>query len=80
MTQALGCIDGTHIPLKTPTVNSQDYYNYKQFHSLNVQGVYDCKGYFMGADYRWPGSCHDGKDANSSINRKMEHKEIPHYL
>ena len=43
MTQAFGCIEGTHIPLKTPTVNSQDYYNYKQFFSLNVQGVCACK-------------------------------------
>ena len=32
MTQAFGCIDGTYIPLKVPTVNSQDYYNYKQFY------------------------------------------------
>ena len=31
MTQAFGCIDGTYIPFKVPTVNSQDYYNYKQF-------------------------------------------------
>ena len=78
MTQAFGCIDGTHIPLKALTVNSQDYYNYKQFYSLNVQGVCDCKGYFIDVDCRWPGSCHDAKvHANSSINRKMQHKEIP---
>ena len=32
MTQAFGCIDGTYISLKVPTVNSQDYYNYKQFY------------------------------------------------
>ena len=36
MTEAFRCIDGTHIPLKAPTVNSQDYYNYEQFYSLNV--------------------------------------------
>ena len=78
MTQAFGCIDGTHIHLKAPTENSQDYYNYKQFYSLNVRGVCDCKDYFMDVDCRWPGSCHDAKVyANSSINRKIQHKEIP---
>ena len=59
MTPAFGCIDVTHITLKAPTVNSQDYY--KQFYSLNVQGVCDCKGYFMDVDCKWPGSCHDAQ-------------------
>ena len=77
MTQAFECIDGTHIPLKASTVNSQDYYNYKQLYSLNVQVVSYCKGYFMDVDCRWPGSCYDAKVyANSSINRKMHNKEI----
>ena len=34
MTQAFGCIDGTHVPLKRPQNNSQDYFNYKQFFPL----------------------------------------------
>ena len=77
ITQACGCIHGTHIPLKAPKVNSQDYYNYKQFYLLNIQGVCDYKGYFMDVDCRWPGSCYDVKVyTNSSINRKMQHKEI----
>lgn len=78
MTQAFGCIDGTHIPLKAPIVNSQDYYNYKQFFSINVQGVCDFKGYFMDVDCRWPGSCHDAKVySNSSIKNKMNENELP---
>ena len=32
--QAFGCIDGTHIPLKKPTINSQDYLSYKMYTSL----------------------------------------------
>ena len=44
MVQAFGCIDGTHIPIKTPAENSQDYFNYKQFHSFNVQAVCDYHG------------------------------------
>ena len=78
MTQAFGCIDGIHIPIKAPITNAQDYYNYKQFFSLNVQGICDFKGYFMDVDCRWPGSCHDAKVyANSSINRKMHSNKIP---
>jgi hypothetical protein len=31
MIQAIGCIDGTHIAIKRPPDNSQDFFNYKQF-------------------------------------------------
>ena len=78
MLQAYGCIDGTHIPIKTPNENSLDYFNYKQFFSLNVQAVCDYKGYFMDVDCRWPGSCHDAKVyANSNINKNMQDNEMP---
>ena len=76
MTQAFGCIDGTHIPLKATTVNSQDYYNYKQFYSLNAQEGCDYKGHFTDVACRWLGNCHDVY-GDSNINRKMQQKEIP---
>ena len=41
MIQAYSCIYGTHIPLIAPRENSHDFYCYKQFYSLNVQGVCD---------------------------------------
>ena len=47
MIQAMCFIDGTHIPIKKPHKNSQCYFCYKQFHSLNVQTVCDYKGQFM---------------------------------
>ena len=28
--QALGCIDGTRVPLKRPLINSQEFFNYKE--------------------------------------------------
>lgn len=35
MTQTFGCIDGTHIPIKCPSENSQDFFCYKQlFHQV----------------------------------------------
>ena len=29
MSQVFGCIDGTHIPIRCPSENSQDFYSYK---------------------------------------------------
>ena len=79
MTQAFGCIDGTHVPLKRPQNNSQDYFNYKQFFSLNVQAVCDSKGSFMDVECKWPGSVHDAKVfSNSAVNRKLKEGRLPH--
>ena len=47
MTQAFGCIDGTRILIKCLSENSQDYFCYKQFFSINVQADCDFKGYFL---------------------------------
>ncbi|CAJ1077781.1 putative nuclease HARBI1 [Xyrichtys novacula] len=33
----IGCIDGTHIPIKAPSKNEADYVNRKSTHSINVQ-------------------------------------------
>ena len=78
MIQAFGCIDGTHIPIKTPQANSQDYFNYKQYFSINVQATCDYRGYFMDVDCRWPGSVHDAKVfANSKINHKLRNGQMP---
>lgn len=71
-------VDGTHIPIKSPKGNSQDYFCYKQFYSLNVQAVCDYRGMFMDVDCRWPGSVHDAKVfANSTINKSLINGEMP---
>ena len=78
MIQAIGCIDGTHVALKRPPENSQDFYNYKQFFSLNVQAVCDSNGQFMDVECRWPGSVHDAKVfANSSICKNLNNGQLP---
>ena len=78
MIQAFGCIDGTHIPIKCPRENSQDFFCYKQFHSLNRQAVWDYKGIFMDVECRWPGSVYDSKVfASSSINKMLRNGEMP---
>ena len=78
MIQAFGYIDGPHIPIKCPLENSQDYFCYKKYYSLNVQAVCDYKGMFMDVECRWPGSVHDSKVfANSAINKMLKNGEIP---
>nr|XP_047144641.1 uncharacterized protein LOC105846427 [Hydra vulgaris] len=43
MPQPFGFIDGTHIPIRRPLESSQDYFNYKGFHSISVQANCDSK-------------------------------------
>ena len=78
MVQALGCVDGTHIPISCPRDSSQDYFCFKQYFSFNVQAIFDYRGMFMDVDCRWPGSTHDGKVfTNSAINKKMIIDALP---
>ena len=53
MIQAFGCIDGTHIPLRTPRINSQDNFNYKQFYSISYHAICDSCGLFIDTDCLW---------------------------
>ena len=76
--QVFGCIDSTHIPKKHPQVNSQVYFNYKMFHSINVQDVCDSKGRFVDINCRWLGSVHDTKVfANSNIRSSLASNFLP---
>ena len=42
--QAVGAIDGSHIPIEWLMENASDYYNCKGHFSIIVQGVVDCHG------------------------------------
>ena len=76
--QAFGCIDGTHVEIKRPIENAQDFFNYKQFFSFTVQAVCDSSGRFMDVECKWPGSVHDAKVfANSKINENLQTGNIP---
>ena len=42
----MGAVDGTHVPIKSPKTNHEDYFNRKQFYSYIMRGVVDSKGAF----------------------------------
>ena len=78
MPGAFGCIDGTHVPITRPSENSQDFFNYKQFHSLSVQAVCDYRGLFMDVDWHHGHSQAIGKVFyNSKINKDLQQGKLP---
>ena len=37
--QVIGCIDGTHIPIRQPSVNAHDYFSYKMKHTISCKEI-----------------------------------------
>ena len=82
--RVIGCIDGTHIPIKQPSENAHDYFSYKMKYTLNVQAICDHSGKFIDVDMKWPGSLHDARVfANSEVQKRYSnetfelfHKEL----
>ncbi|KAL7369609.1 hypothetical protein ABVT39_003300 [Epinephelus coioides] len=56
-----GSIDGTHIRIKPPAANKEDYLNRKLFHSIKLQVVCDHKGRFLNTFTGLPGAVHDAR-------------------
>ncbi|XP_078594731.1 uncharacterized protein LOC144872428 [Branchiostoma floridae x Branchiostoma japonicum] len=59
--QCAGAIDGSHIPIKAPSKNPNDFYNRKGFYSVILQGVVDHMSRFTMIDIGMPGSVHDAR-------------------
>ena len=79
--QVIGCVDGTHIPIKKPMENPHDYFCYKMKYSLNCQAICNEKGIFTNVEVCWPGSVHDARIyANCSVNKAFIEKRLPRNL
>ncbi|XP_064120441.1 putative nuclease HARBI1 [Macrobrachium nipponense] len=57
--RVIGAIDGTHIPIKTPSDNEYIYVNRKGYHSLNLQVVGNVQNLITSYTVKYPGSTHD---------------------
>ena len=55
----VGAIDGTHIPIRAPKENHEDYFNRKHYYSFIVQGIVDASGTYLSVSTGFPGSMHD---------------------
>ena len=64
--QVAGAIDGTHIPIIRPQVNTTDYFNRKGFQSLVIQAVVGFRGVFTDVYIGWSGCVHDGRIFSNS--------------
>lgn len=73
--QTIGCVDGTHIPIKQPVENAHDYFSYKMKYTINCQAICDHKGQFIDVEIYWPGCVHDARVfANSNVQKKYLEK------
>lgn len=70
----VGCIDGTHVPIKCPNKEQATLYiNRKGFYSLNIQVVCDAERRILDIVARWRGSAHDARIWDScSLKDKFE--------
>lgn len=73
----VAAIDGSHVPIKKPITNHEDFFNRKHFYSYLVQGVVDSKGLFLSVATGFPGSLHDARMLRlSEFNRAADNEEI----
>lgn len=72
----VGVVDGTHIRIIAPKEYEAEYINRKNFHSLNVQLVFDDKYKIIDLVAQWPGSTHDARILHESGLKQLFERHI----
>ena len=76
--RAIGCVDGSLIPIMRPSVDEFSYVCRKGYHAINAQGVCDANYKFTNLVAKWGGATHDSfilRDSvlwNSFLNNELE--------
>ena len=77
--QVVGALDGSHIPIKAPKEEPNEYVNRKSFHSIVLQGVADANRKFLHVSTSYAGSIHDARVLRmSSLLTAIEDGDILH--
>ncbi|XP_028297768.1 protein ANTAGONIST OF LIKE HETEROCHROMATIN PROTEIN 1-like [Gouania willdenowi] len=71
--QVVGAIDATHISIRAPADDADEYHNRKGFYSILLQAVVDHDLKFWNINIGWPGKVHDARAfANSSLYQRAQ--------
>ena len=71
--KCVGVVDETHIPIVLPVECPADYYNWKRWHSIIMQGTVNHLGHFIDIYVGWPGRVHDARVfVNSSLYKRVQ--------
>lgn len=75
----VGAIDGTQIRIVAPKDFEDAYINRKNYHSINIQVVFDADYKVLDVVAHWPGSVHDSRIWNESgLKEDFERGFIPY--
>ncbi|KAA0725346.1 putative nuclease HARBI1 [Triplophysa tibetana] len=74
----VGVIDGKHVRIIAPSEDEAVFVNRKNFHSINVQIVFNAACKILDIVAKWPGSTHDARIlSESGIRQLFERRYVP---
>uniref|UniRef100_A0AAX7TLE2 DDE Tnp4 domain-containing protein n=1 Tax=Astatotilapia calliptera TaxID=8154 RepID=A0AAX7TLE2_ASTCA len=74
----VGVIDGTHVRIIAPSEDEAVFVNRRNFHSINVQIVFNAACKILDIVAKWPGSTHDVRMlSKSGIRQLFERRYVP---
>jgi len=82
MPGVIGCVDGSHIPIRGPGGNAAELYRCRKgYFSSNLQGICDADLKFMNTIASWPGTVHNSRIIkNSQVCHILKQGNHPGYL